>query len=179
MKCYRHPDKEAVGSCSNCGKRLCKKCMETKDEKILCKECLQTKAATLNVSLYNLIGAFLGWLGAINSFAMGGFIVTTYLAIIKLFAETEMLIYLTYIIIILTATLSLILIYGSYLLWKGSSRKGGMLNILGGGMQLFTYIYFTFFSQPSLLKWLGPIGIFLFIPSILSGTIGILTKEEI
>lgn len=28
MKCYNHPDRDAVGTCVDCGKGLCQECMD-------------------------------------------------------------------------------------------------------------------------------------------------------
>ncbi len=40
MKCYYHPDREAVAVCSVCGKPLCAECAHEYKGKIYCKECL-------------------------------------------------------------------------------------------------------------------------------------------
>jgi hypothetical protein len=39
MKCYVHNDVDAVGTCTSCGKALCKDCAQTVDGKIVCKDC--------------------------------------------------------------------------------------------------------------------------------------------
>jgi hypothetical protein len=176
MKCYKHPVEEAIGNCSSCGKAICKICTEIKAGRLLCKECLQIEISPSKVSLYNWIGALSGWLGAINSFTMGFYLITTYYAIMG-FPGAENLGYSTYVATVLTATLAFLLVYGSYLLWKGDTRKGGTINLIVGAMLIPIYIYFTFFSQPSLLKWLGPLGVFLCAPAILSGAIGILITK--
>lgn len=38
MKCYFHPEKDAVATCQNCGKSLCKECAE-KYHPCLCDDC--------------------------------------------------------------------------------------------------------------------------------------------
>lgn len=38
MKCYYHPDRDAVASCQNCGKNLCKECAD-KYHPCLCDDC--------------------------------------------------------------------------------------------------------------------------------------------
>lgn len=38
MKCYFHPDRDAVATCQNCGKSLCKECAE-KYQPCLCDDC--------------------------------------------------------------------------------------------------------------------------------------------
>ena len=40
MKCYYHPDREAVAVCSMCGKPLCEECAHEYKGKIYCKDCL-------------------------------------------------------------------------------------------------------------------------------------------
>ena len=40
MKCYYHPDREAVAVCSVCGKPLCAECAHEYKRKIYCKDCL-------------------------------------------------------------------------------------------------------------------------------------------
>ena len=39
MKCYNHPDREAVGVCVGCGKAVCQECAVEVDGKIYCKDC--------------------------------------------------------------------------------------------------------------------------------------------
>lgn len=40
MKCYNHPERDAVSTCTKCGKGLCKECTD-KYSPILCDECRQ------------------------------------------------------------------------------------------------------------------------------------------
>ncbi len=40
LKCYYHPDREAVAVCSVCKKPLCKECAHEYKGKIYCKDCL-------------------------------------------------------------------------------------------------------------------------------------------
>ena len=40
MKCYYHPDREAVAVCSMCGKPLCAECVHEYKGKVYCKDCL-------------------------------------------------------------------------------------------------------------------------------------------
>lgn len=42
MKCYTHPDTDAVATCTECGKALCGKCAIDVGGKVHCKECLAT-----------------------------------------------------------------------------------------------------------------------------------------
>lgn len=41
MKCFYHPDREAVAVCSKCGKPLCQECAKEFEGKIYCKDCLE------------------------------------------------------------------------------------------------------------------------------------------
>ncbi len=40
MKCFKHPSKDATGTCSSCGKGICADCAVEVDDKLLCKECV-------------------------------------------------------------------------------------------------------------------------------------------
>lgn len=42
MKCYYHPEEEAVGQCVDCGKFLCKECA-SKYKPVLCDDCYETR----------------------------------------------------------------------------------------------------------------------------------------
>lgn len=44
MKCYVHPDAEAVGTCTQCGKNVCSNCAMEVDGKLVCKTCAQGMA---------------------------------------------------------------------------------------------------------------------------------------
>ncbi len=41
MRCYRHPDREAIGVCSSCFKAVCPECAKERSGKIICVECEQ------------------------------------------------------------------------------------------------------------------------------------------
>lgn len=40
MKCFYHPERDAVGLCSQCGKAACQDCMKEVESGILCKGCI-------------------------------------------------------------------------------------------------------------------------------------------
>jgi len=40
MKCFYHPEKDAVGTCSQCGKAACRDCIEDVGGALLCKTCM-------------------------------------------------------------------------------------------------------------------------------------------
>jgi hypothetical protein len=41
MKCYVHPDVDAVGTCANCGKFVCSSCAVDYKGKVTCKSCVE------------------------------------------------------------------------------------------------------------------------------------------
>jgi len=41
--CTRHPDKEAVGNCAECGKAICDECKVEHQGKMVCSLCLDEK----------------------------------------------------------------------------------------------------------------------------------------
>jgi hypothetical protein len=46
MNCYIHPDREAVGTCTSCGRPICQECVVEVQGKYVCRECLSTGRAT-------------------------------------------------------------------------------------------------------------------------------------
>jgi hypothetical protein len=52
MKCYNHPDKDAVGICKNCNKGLCKECITEVDNGIACTSSCVEEVQLIN-SLIN------------------------------------------------------------------------------------------------------------------------------
>ncbi|BAI61434.1 conserved hypothetical protein [Methanocella paludicola SANAE] len=44
MKCYVHPDIDAVGTCTNCGKTVCSGCALEMNGKLICKSCIERMA---------------------------------------------------------------------------------------------------------------------------------------
>lgn len=44
MKCYVHPDLDAIGTCTNCGKVVCSTCAIEVGGKVVCKNCAQNIA---------------------------------------------------------------------------------------------------------------------------------------
>lgn len=45
MKCFYHPDVEAIGTCTNCGKAICADCSMEVGGKLVCKPCTEKMAA--------------------------------------------------------------------------------------------------------------------------------------
>jgi len=124
-----------------------------------------------------MLGAFLGWLGAVNQILIASYLLVVYQAFsaISSIGKIGFQVHLAAILLILSASA---LALGSFLLWKRKSRAGGMIN-LGAGtlMPIPTYIYFALLSEPTFLSWLGLLGVFLLAPAISSGTIGILLSR--
>jgi hypothetical protein len=54
MYCYLHPDVEAVGTCTSCGRLICRECSIEVHGKMVCRECLSAgkvnMASASNVS---------------------------------------------------------------------------------------------------------------------------------
>ena len=50
MKCYHHPDRDAVAACMECGRGLCKECASYYT-KPLCSECAVSKALHIKGNL--------------------------------------------------------------------------------------------------------------------------------
>jgi hypothetical protein len=45
MNCFEHPQKSAVGTCSNCGRGLCKECTTLVEGKLSCRGSCQAEVA--------------------------------------------------------------------------------------------------------------------------------------
>ncbi|MGD2177434.1 MAG: hypothetical protein PVG71_06375 [Anaerolineae bacterium] len=69
MECYIHPDADAVGTCTSCGRGICSECAVEVQGKLKCRECLAAGKATTReydpntAFLIELIGGFFGLLG--------------------------------------------------------------------------------------------------------------------
>jgi hypothetical protein len=78
MKCYYHPDVDAVATCVNCGKAICQTCAVNVSGRIICQRCLATGAVTrapATAKPYNpvaLVSLALGILGLLGCFCGGG-----------------------------------------------------------------------------------------------------------
>ena len=47
MNCNMHPDREAVGTCTSCGKFICSDCAVEVQGKLVCRECLSAGRASV------------------------------------------------------------------------------------------------------------------------------------
>jgi TM2 domain-containing membrane protein YozV len=72
MKCYIHPEVDAVGTCVSCHKAICNECVVEVAGKLICRECLasgknkahQTGDYDPNTAfIIELVGGLLGLLG--------------------------------------------------------------------------------------------------------------------
>ena len=121
---------------------------------------------------YEILGAFLGWLGAVNQILVSSYLLSVYRALSTIYSNGKVgiQVYLAVILLILSASA---LVLGSLLMLKGKLRAGGIIN-LGSGMiiPIPTYLYFALLSEPTFLSWLGIQGVFLRSPAIFSGAIG-------
>jgi len=127
-----------------------------------------TEKGKSSMRYLRIISAFMGFLGAINTLAIGFYLLSTIFSLILI---SDLMIQ-GYILAPVVATVAVALIYGSYLILKNKNlKKGAGINLIFGLILAFLYIYYAYFSQPLLLGWLAPGGILLIIPPILSGII--------
>ncbi|MCK4440145.1 hypothetical protein KAU85_04085 [Candidatus Bathyarchaeota archaeon] len=128
-------------------------------------------------NLYKIAIIFFGFLGAANSIVLAFYLISTNLALSSLLeAEFQFQSYVGSGLVVLCTFL---LAHGTYLMLKHRMRKGGVIN-LGAGIILYSvYLYFTVIPNPKILNWLDPIGFFLFIPPILSGIMGVISKKSL
>ena len=116
-----------------------------------------------------IISAVMGFLGAIDSMAIGFYLLSTLFNPILIIDSAIQ----GYILTTIIGAITTILIYGSYLILKNKNvKRGAEINLITGLILAFLYVYYAYLSQPSLLSWFTPGGILLIIPPILSGIIG-------
>jgi hypothetical protein len=116
----------------------------------------------------------LGLLGIIDSVAIAFFLTSTLSTIVSPSSQTLE----SYMIIGTTSIIVAALIFGSYMIIARNPKKGGKLNMAAGCLQTCIYVYYSLFSQPSLLNWLNPAGIPLLLPSLLSGLVAQLQPQK-
>jgi len=117
----------------------------------------------------NIISAVMGFLGAINSMAIGFFLLSTMFSPILV---SDLAIQ-GYILTPTIGAITILLIYGSYLILKNKNvKRGAEINLITGLFLAFLYFYYAYIYQPSLLGWFTPTGMMLVTPPILSGIIG-------
>ncbi len=120
-------------------------------------------------NIRRLVSAALGYIGAINSATIGFYIIS---AIFNT-ALIEDLKLQGYIVFSTTVTIIVILFFGSsWILKNRATWRVAEMNVVAGILLASLYIYYTYLSNPTLLRWLSPTGIALVIPPMLSGIIG-------
>lgn len=120
-----------------------------------------------------LLGAILGWLGALDQFLLALYLFSTYqpLSAIPPLNEMSLAIYLGVAGFLASAIL---LLCGGVLMWANKTMTMTIVTLMVGTLgAVLTYGYFAFFSQLALLNWLGPLGILLIAPALISGVLGI------
>lgn len=175
MKCFKHPHEDAVGVCIKCGKNVCLSCANTLEEKIFCEKCVESYRYIEQSTLkqFILISAVLGWLGSIDTGFIGAY-TAPYLLKLAVILEGNFQI-IAYVICVFAGILALTLVFGGYLMWKGSLRKGGILNLMAGMGTVLIYIYFIFNIPLTFeMKHFGITGFLLCIPAVLSGIFGLI-----
>lgn len=125
--------------------------------------------------LNTLLGAFLGCLGTLNLLLIAIYLFIVYFSplIQNLTVGLALPIYVAGTLLIAS---SIALVYGSILIWKDSVFKGGLINLVAGTLvPIPTYVYFAFFSHPTIhWLWLYPLdlGFLPLVPAIISGITG-------
>jgi len=122
---------------------------------------------------YASISVALGCLGLINIVLIGVHITILYLRLAQLssFFSTK-----AYIMGGVTIASSLTLLCGSYLIWKGKGRRGGVLNLAGGFLTLVLFCYFTWVFP--LLNQFEPMGYLLSTPALTSGFLALFIQGK-
>jgi len=69
---------------------------------------------------------------------------------------------------------AILLVCGGVLMWADKTMTVTVVTLMVGTLgAVLTYGYFAFFSQLALLSWLGPSGILLIAPALISGVMSI------
>jgi len=127
--------------------------------------------------VFRVAGTLLGFLGAATSLFMAVYMVSTTITLLRI-SRTESLVLQIWASSVVLIFSSSLLVCGSYFLWKRRMCKGSLVNLAGSGLLAFIYVYFTFFSQPPLLRWIGPAGHFLPIAPIASAVVGLWANKS-
>src|SRR3989338_8963908 len=68
MQCYAHTEIEAIGSCSNCGRGVCKDCVVEVGDRLKCRDCVKSAGSgqqIKNPGLAAVLSFFFAGLGQI------------------------------------------------------------------------------------------------------------------
>lgn len=108
MKCYVHPEVDAIGTCTKCGRSVCSGCAMEIDGKVVCKNCVEKSSKQTYVKrkepiLSLILSFFIPGLGQIyNGQATKG-IVLIIAAVISVVLATVCIGGLTYLLVWLYA----------------------------------------------------------------------------
>jgi len=82
MKCYYHPEADAVATCTDCGRAICQSCAVNVAGKLLCQQCLAAgttvrgraveSVPTNPLAILSLVLGILGLLGCACGGSIGG-----------------------------------------------------------------------------------------------------------
>lgn len=82
MKCYYHPEVDAVATCTACGKAICQSCAVNVAGRLVCQPCLASGTAvgsravdttpTNSLAIISLVLGILGLLGCVCGGSLGG-----------------------------------------------------------------------------------------------------------
>ncbi|UCE15289.1 MAG: hypothetical protein JSV12_05235 [Candidatus Bathyarchaeota archaeon] len=122
---------------------------------------------------YTLISSALGWLGSINIVLIGIHVTTIYLHLAML---SRSFLVRAYIMEGIATALTLTLVFGSYLIWRNQTGRGGFLNFAGGVVTIVLCYYFT--STFPLLRQLEPVVYFLPAPALVSGLLALFMSKS-
>jgi hypothetical protein len=80
QRCLRHPHREAVARCPECGHFFCRECVIEHERRVLCADCLATilqRAERRGSVFTQLLGALLGCVGLITAWLFFNLLGTT------------------------------------------------------------------------------------------------------
>lgn len=175
MKCFNHPDKDAVGLCQYCGKAVCNSCAQTFLGKVFCLGCSQAlkrrvEAASISKP-FTLPLALLTWTNLAFSILIGAYII--YILVWGLLIPLDFNLLLTYITSIAALTIipATILLFSGYEMLRGRLFKGGLMNVASSIILFQLFWYFNWYTP--LIADLWPINLLSFTPALASGILGI------
>ena len=65
MKCFFHPEREALGTCTKCGKAVCEECLQERRGRILCPTCSEAGFRPGELAAAGIFCAIAGAVGII------------------------------------------------------------------------------------------------------------------